>query len=337
MSSSYRLRNWSEYEHALEQRGSLTLLLPENTLRAWGAAAGAAAQRRPAARRMRSRGRPQVYPDAAITSLLTLQTLFHLGLRETVGLMRSLFALLHLDIPVPDHTTLARRRARLTLGLPVSVAREPLHLVVDSTGLALRSEGSWQLHRCGNASGADRRVVWKRHYRRIHLGVDEATGELRALGVSSMSVTDGDMLPALLAAVTAPLKQVTADGNYDEWKCYAAVAQRPEHPRAVIPPPRLGKRPGHPRIRQHGNCRAPPLDRDEHIRRIRRVGRTRWKQECAYHRRSLAETFISRDKRLFGDRLTSHSFASQCTEVFLRGALLNQFLWLGRPDSYRAA
>ena len=331
MSSSYRLRNWSEYELALEQRGSLSLLIPENTLRAWSAAAGAAA--RPACGRRR--GRPCTYSDAAITSLLTLQLLFHLGLRETVGLARSLFARLHLDIPVPDHTTLARRRARLHLGLPVSRPTAPIHLVVDSTGLALRQEGHWQLHR---APGQDRaRLTWKCHYRRIHLGVDEATGELRALGVSSMSVTDGDMLPLLLPAVSAPLTQVTADGNYDEWKCYDAVARRPEHPRAVFPPPRFGKRPGHPRIRQHGNSRAPPLDRDEHIRSIRRLGRKRWKEACDYHRRSRAETFISRDKRLFGDRLTSHSFDSQCIEVFLRGALLNQFLWLGQPDSYRVA
>jgi IS5 family transposase len=334
MSSSYRLRNWSQYEHALEQRGSLTLLLPENTLRAWSAAAGAAAKRRGRSG-ARHRGRPRTYSDEAITSLLTLQMVFHLGLRETVGLARSLFARLQLDIPVPDHTTLARRRARLRLGLPVSRRPAPLHLVVDSTGLALRQEGHWQLHRTTGQQAP--RLTWKCHYRRIHLGVDEATGELRALGVSSMSVTDGDMFPALLAAVSAPLTQVTADGGYDEWKCYAAVAARPERPRAVFPPPRFGRRPHHPRIRQHGNCRAPPLDRDEHIRRIRHVGRKRWKVESGYHRRSLAETFISRDKRLFGDRLTSHSFDSQCTEVFLRGALLNQFLWLGRPDAYRVA
>ena len=344
MSSSYRLRNWSEYEHALEQRGSLALIVPEDLLRAWSVAGPAASSgtgdppdtsdaSRP---RTRRRGRPRVYSDTLITRLLTLQALFHLGDRETIGLARSLFQLLHLAARVPHHTTLARRRARVAVGLPVRPVSRPLHLVVDSTGLAVRGEGSWQLHRCGKAPG-EAHVIWKRHYRRTHVGVDEATGELRALGLSTMSVTDGDMLPLLLRAVSAPLRQVTADGGYDEWKCYAAVTARPEHPRAVFPPPRFGKRPGHPRIRQHGNSRAPPLDRDEHIRRIRRVGRRRWKVECGYHRRSLAETFISRYKRLFGDRLHTRSFASQCTEVFIRGAILNQLLWLGRPDSYRIA
>jgi hypothetical protein len=330
MSSSYRLRNWSEYERALEQRGSLNLLLPENTLRGWSTASRAAARRPRRRTGPKHRGRPRCYSDEVITSLLNLQAMFHLGLRETVGLARSLFTLLHLDVRVPDHTTLARRRARLTLGLPVSTPSASVHLVVDSTGLAVRGEGSWQRHRCGTRA----RLTWIRHYRRVHLGVDAAQGELRALGLSSFDVTDGDMLPPLLDAVRAPLMQVTGDGGYDEWKCYTAVAARPERPRAVFPPPRFGRRPGHPRIRQHGNCRAPPLDRDEHIRRIRRVGRRRWKQECGYHRRSLAETFISRYKRQFGDRLSARRFDSQCTEVFLRGGLLNRFLWLGRPDSY---
>ena len=69
----------------------------------------------------------------------------------------------------------------------------------------------------------------------------------------------------------------------------------------------------------------------------RRVGRRRWKQEVGYHRRSLAETGVSRYKRCFGDRLSARTFAGQCTEVFLRGALLNRFTWLGRPESYPVA
>jgi hypothetical protein len=156
-----------------------------------------------------------------------------------------------------------------------------------------------------------------------------------------MSVTDGEMVPELLATHPVPLTQVTADGSYDTWRCYEAIAARPEHPRAVVPPRRVRRR-GAPRlsaasIRQHGNTHAPPLDRDAHIRAIRRVGRRQWKRDVAYHRRSRAETHISRDKRIFGEQLTARSFAGQSTEVLLRGALLNRMLWLGRPESYPSA
>jgi len=320
--SSYRLRNWSEYERALEARGSLCLWLSDETLARWRA--------EPPPRRRR--GHPRLYSEEAITALLTLSALYHLGLRETAGLVRSVVAALGLALPVPDHTTLSRRRARLAVSLPVTPPRAPLHLVVDSTGLAVRGEGSWQQHRWRRGV----RLTWKRHYLRVHLGVDEATGELRALGVSSLSVTDGEMLPDLLAAVGVPLRQVTGDGGYDQWRCYAAVAARPEHPRAVFPPPRPRTGPHRARIQRHGNAAAPPLDRDEHIRGIRRVGRRRWKAHVGYHRRSLAETAVSRYKRCFGDRVTARTFAGQCAEVFLRGALLNRLLWLGRPNSYPA-
>lgn len=320
--SSYRLRNWSEYERALEARGSIGLWLSRETLAQWRA-------QRP---RPARRGHPRVYSAEAITALLTLGALHRLGLRETAGFVRSVFGALGLELPVPDHTTLSRRRARLAVSLPVTPTRAPLHLVVDSTGLALVGEGSWQQHRWRRGV----RLTWKRHYVRVHLGVDEATGELRALGVSSMSVTDGEMLPDLLAAVAVPLRQVTGDGSYDQWRCYAAVAARPDHPRAVFPPPRPRTGPHRARIQRHGNVAAPPLDRDEHIRCIRRVGRRRWKAQVGYHRRSLAETAVSRYKRGFGDRVTARTFAGQCTEVFLRGALLNRLLWLGHPDSYPA-
>jgi hypothetical protein len=41
------------------------------------------------------------------------------------------------------------------------------------------------------------------------------------------------------------------------------------------------------RIWQHGNSSKPPLQRDQNLRLIRRIGRKRWKQEVGYHRRSL--------------------------------------------------
>lgn len=323
----YHLRNWPEYERALEARGSLSLYLTPAVVRTWRATS------RAGARAARPRGRPRIYSDAAIRCVLSLHVTLRLGRRETVGLVRSIFQLLDLALPVPDHTTLSRRRARLPVRLPVTPGRRPRHVVVDATGIALVHEGSWQLHR----SGRGPRPAWTRHYLRVHVAVDAADGELRALGISSQDVTEGEMLPHLLAALPGPLQQVTGDGAYASKRCYAAVAARPEQPRAVFALPRPRHPPRRPRIWQHGNTRGPPLDHDTHLRRIRQVGRAQWKREVDYHRRSLAETYISRDKRLFGDTLPVRAFPAQCAELFLRGALLNQFLWLGHPDSYPAA
>jgi hypothetical protein len=313
-----RLRNWCDYNPDLVRRGSLTVWLDEAALSRWGARG-----------RTGRRGRPRIYSDAAITCLLTLKAVYHLSLRATQGFMTSLVERGGLGLPVPQYSTLARRQQQLVVALPVSRRCRALHLVVDATGLKLYGEGEWKVRQHG----------WTRHRRwlKVHLGVDGMTSELRTLGVSTNDVTDGEMLPGLLAAERARLAQVTGDGAYDKWGCYDAVAERPEHPRAVFPP--VHTRPGRyrARIKQHGNCRRPPLARDATIRRVRRVGRRRWKREVGYHRRSLAEAAVFRFKRLFGDRVSARTFAAQATEVFIKGRALNRMTDLGMPLYRRSA
>ena len=97
----------------------------------------------------------------------------------------------------------------------------------------------------------------------------------------------------------------------------------------VTIPPRRGAR-----IWQHGNSKATRLVRDENLRRIRQVGRAKWKAQSGYHRRSLAETTMFRVKTIFGDKLSARSFEAQATEALIRCAALNQMTALGMPDSY---
>jgi hypothetical protein len=86
---------------------------------------------------------------------------------------------------------------------------------------------------------------------------------------------------------------------------------------------------------QHGNSNDPPLDRDQNVRRIRKVGRKRWKQEAGYHQRSLAETSIFRYQSTFGSTLSSRLFPSQTVEMKLGAKTLNRMSALGLPDSYK--
>ena len=56
-------------------------------------------------------GQPH-YSALAITTALTMRTVFGLGLRQTEGLIGSVTGLLGLDLAVPDHSTLSRREKR---------------------------------------------------------------------------------------------------------------------------------------------------------------------------------------------------------------------------------
>ena len=96
--------------------------------------------------------------------------------------------------------------------------------------------------------------------------------------------------------------------------------------KAIIPPRKNAK------IKQHGNSSQPPLQRDEAIRGIRRIGRKQWKKKVGYHRRSLAETAMYRMKCCFGGKLKNREFENQRTEARLRCKILNHFTHLGLPQ-----
>ena len=184
--------------------------------------------------------------------------------------------------------------------------------------------------------GTSKRRTW-RAWRKLHLGVDESSGEIVAAVLSSNDVTDGEALPQLLEQVDEPIAQLSGDGAYDKRPCYHALQGQQEKQGQslkgcalkVTIPPRRGAR-----IWQHGNRQQERLARDENLREIRRVGRKKWKQESGYHRRSLAETAMSRYKRIVGEKLRARDFYRQSTEAFVGVLMLNRMTALGMPDSY---
>ena len=87
-------------------------------------------------------------------------------------------------------------------------------------------------------------------------------------------------------------------------------------------------------IWQHGNRKAPPLDRDRHVRRIREVGRKQWKDEVRFGERSLVETEVFRFEKAFGPSLSARTDATRETEVRIKVVALNRMTELGMPDSF---
>jgi len=305
--STYRLRNWSQYNKALVQRGSLTVWISEEVLSAWHNQT-----------RTGQRGKPATYTDIAILCMATLEEVYGLPLRATEGLTRSVVKLLGVELSVPCYTTLCRRRRTLSVELPRLRNSEPLHMVVDSTGIKIYGEGEWKVRQ----HGYSRRRTW----RKLHLGVDEATHEFVAVVVSTNDFKDSQLLEDLLTQVADEIKQVSADGAYDSRNCYDAIRER--QARAAIPPQKRAK------IWQHGNTKAERHIRDENLREIRRKGRREWKRTAGYHRRSLAETQVFRVKMIFGERVRARKFEGQAAQLLVRCATLNRMTHLGMPDSY---
>jgi hypothetical protein len=77
-------------------------------------------------------------------------------------------------------------------------------------------------------------------------------------------------------------------------------------------------------------CRA----RDRIVRRIRKVGRRRWKKESGYHQQARAENTFIRYNRMLGDRLHARDAYGQSAEALLACSILNRMTELGMPASY---
>ena len=155
----------------------------------------------------------------AIETGLAVRLVFNQPLRQTEGLLRSMADILKIDIAIPDHTTLSRRGGGLTI-LPKGIGRtEPLHLLVDSTGLKIYGEGEWLDQKHGIRS--------RRRWRKLHLGVDADTHEIVAAELTSDDVGEISELPDLLDQIEADVASMTADGAYDGQVVYDAVASVP--------------------------------------------------------------------------------------------------------------
>src|SRR3712207_8818469 len=137
----------------------------------------------------------------------TLFRSFRLALRQTEGLIGSILRLLGLELAVPDHSTLSRRAE--TLEVPRPAARpsgEPLHLLVDSTGLKLCGPGEWLAERHGTRA--------RRGWRKLHLATHADTGRIVASALTDHDADDGSQVGPLLDRVDGPVAS-TADGAFD--------------------------------------------------------------------------------------------------------------------------
>ena len=308
-----RVTNWPAYDASLRQRGSLTVWFTDEAIAAW------------AAEPRTTRGGQPRYSPVAILTALTLRAVFRLAYRQAEGLIGSIVDLLGLSLRVPDHTTLSRRAATLEVPRPgnagAGVGSEPLHLLVDSTGLKLCGKGEWLLEKHGTAT--------RRSWRMLHLGVDAGTGRIVASTLTSKDVDDASQTCPLLDQIAGSVASFIADGAYDQDRVYAGVAER--HPEAaVVVPPRANAVPS-------DTAESAPTQRDGHLQHIAQHGRMSWQKVSGYNRRARVEATMNRWKQVIGDELRAHTDERRATEVAVAVHALNRMLDLGRPSYVRIA
>ena len=296
----YRVENWREYEVALRDRGSLTVWVTPEAIAAWHPA------------RTGRPGRSAHYSDLAIETGVMLRLAFARPWRQTEGLLRSVTTLLGLSLDVPDHTTLSRRSAALSLVTALAVPAGPVTVVIDSTGLKVFGAGEWRMAKHG---GRDRRT-----WRKLHLAIDPDTGEVLASALTTTEEGDASLVGPLLDQIAAPIAAVMADGAYDGDPVYRAVADRAPAATVIIPPRATA-------VASQAAAAGTPTQRDRHIEMIAAKGRLGWQKAVGYGRRSLVETGMLRYRTL----------SAQKVEARVGCKVLNRMTALGMPVSRRLA
>jgi hypothetical protein len=192
--------------------------------------------------------------------------------------------------------------------------------------------------------GGPKRRVW----RKIHLGIDEETLEVRAVEITGSHIGDAPILPDLLGQIPAEeeIASVTADGAYDTRKCHDAIHCPAVHVYM------------HERGRPWCECRHPtPQKRqaveDRHsgcggqkrglasfeIPRPRDLAKLEWIPPPESRRNETSRDHASHNPvgqrmhcmKLLGQRLMARDFDRQVAEVQVRIAVMNGYTALGIP------
>lgn len=149
-SCRYKVTNWSAYNQALKQRGSLEIWIDADVEKQWyyrGAS---------------QRGAQYRYSDSCIQMAYIIKEVYHLGYRQTQGFLESLIAKLGWQVQVPDYSVINRRHKDLHMEVK-GVNKGKKYIVIDSTGAKVY--GDRENGKCGSMDGANTapgaRFIWQ--------------------------------------------------------------------------------------------------------------------------------------------------------------------------------
>ncbi|RAK06671.1 DDE family transposase [Salipiger aestuarii] len=191
---------------------------------------------------------------------------------------------------------------------------------VDGTGIKFLGDGEWQAREHG--------VQGQGQWRKVHLAMDPATSDIRAVEFTPSCDGDSPILPDLLGQIpeAEQMGTVTADGAYDTRRCHGIIIARDAIP--IIP------------IRKNGrpwkeDCPAARA-RNDTLRATRHYGRAFWKRWTGYHARRRIEAKM-RCLKSFGERIAARDPDRQTAEIQIRIAPMNRSNALGTAEIIRVA
>ena len=173
----YHVRNWAEYNEGLRRRGDLTVWFDEEAIANWKAD------------KTGKPGGQRVYSDMAVVRMV-----YKLATdKPKASCTRSpRFSGSVSRSRTTRRCVGARRLLRKKLRIPKAASTQPIHLMIDSTGLRIHV-------------GTARKPPKLRAWRKLHIAVDRETGNIVASELTASRARDATRVPALLTQIQAPL------------------------------------------------------------------------------------------------------------------------------------
>lgn len=309
---TYKVSNWSDYNHALRERGNIEVWMSDAAIGAWVESE----------RIYDGTGTPKKYTDFAIRICHEIRQVYRLPLRQCQGFINSLFKSKAIPLTCPDYSCLSKRLSLLAIPSPhykktKKVKEDTVAIAIDSTGLKRFGRGEWHQER--------HKVSAKRSWRKLHIVVD-TNHIIHGCELTDRLTSDDQTVEPLIKQVECQVNHVTADGAYDKNPVYNTLTDHFKEADIIIPTRSdavYGKN-NHPQ--RNGN-----------LQKIKTFGRMVWQKVMHYGRRNYSELAIQRYKKILGNKLHAREMPRQKNEAMIGCGILNRMTGLGMPVSYRCA
>ncbi|MGL9735933.1 MAG: transposase [Symbiopectobacterium sp.] len=136
-----------------------------------------------------------------------------------------------------------------------------------------------------------------RVWRKLHLVADSATHEIICADLSLSGTTDAQALPGLINQTHRKIREASANGTYDSRYCHDVLLRKKNQ--AAYPATKGGNT---------GQTSTMNVIIQWQISILAAAMVYGKRKKVGYHRRSVAETAISRIKKVFGGRLSLRDY-----------------------------
>jgi hypothetical protein len=179
-------------------------------------------------------------------------------------------------------------------------------IAIDSSGLKCFGHEEWVLEKY--------KIQEKKAYKKLHIAVDNHH-IIQNIDLTNSHVQDQTVVKKLIHPVEGKIKQVTADGAYDNNPPYKTITNKFPSADIVIPP-------------QKGayDNKANEFFRNRNILEIKFYGHMEWQKRRDYGKRNNSELAVQRYKRILGNKLHARDFERQKQEAIIGCSILNKMM-----------